>query len=215
MTAENKHQEADFFEARGFGVPLGFGKKPALIIVDLTKGFTDPERPLGSDLSTQIEASNQLLDAAHAKDVAVFFALVRYDDPQMRDAGLWAIKQKGSASLLASGDGHVFDERLHKLPQDQELPKKYASCFFGTDFLSRLVSAGIDTLLIAGTSTSGCVRATAVDAVQNGIRPMVVREAVGDRSKAAHDQALFDLETRYADVVSLDETLAYLNQLQD
>jgi len=205
--------EQEFFHERGFGIPLGFGKKPALIVVDLTKGFTEPDRPLGSDLSSQIAACNQLLDAAHARDVMVIFSLVRYEYPDLRDAGLWAIKQKGSASLVADGDGHVFDERLHKLPGDSELPKKYASCFFGTDLLPRLVSAGVDTLIIAGTSTSGCVRATAVDTVQHGIRPMVVREAVGDRSRAAHEQSLFDLETRYADLVSLSETLAYLKSV--
>ena len=87
--------------------------------------------------------------------------------------------------------------------------KKYASCFFGTDLVPRLMSRGVDTLIIAGCTTSGCVRATAVDSVQNGFRPMVVREAVGDRSQAAHDQSLFDLNAKYADVVSL-ETLHYL-----
>ena len=88
--------------------------------------------------------------------------------------------------------------------------KKYASCFYGTDLVARLNSRRIDTLIITGCTTSGCVRATAVDAVQNGFRPMVVREAVGDRSAAAHEQSLFDLNAKYADVVSLDETLQYL-----
>ena len=95
-------------------------------------------------------------------------------------------------------------------PNDILLVKKYASCFFGTDLVPRLNSRRIDTLIITGCTTSGCVRATAVDAVQNGFRPMVVREAVGDRSKAAHEQSLFDLNAKYADVVSLDETLHYL-----
>ena len=93
---------------------------------------------------------------------------------------------------------------------DSLLVKKYASCFFGTDLVARLVSRRVDTLIITGCTTSGCVRATAVDAVQTGLRPMVVREAVGDRSVAAHDQSLFDLNAKYADVVSLDETLQYL-----
>jgi nicotinamidase-related amidase len=93
---------------------------------------------------------------------------------------------------------------------DTLLMKKYASCFFGTDLVSRLLAHRIDTLLIAGCTTSGCVRATAVDACQTGFRPMVVREAVGDRSAAAHDQSLFDLDAKYADVVSLADTLEYL-----
>ena len=92
--------------------------------------------------------------------------------------------------------------RLDVRDGDSLLVKKYASCFFGTDLVARLVSRGVDTLVITGCTTSGCVRATAVDALQTGLRPMVVREAVGDRSVAAHEQSLFDLEAKYADVVS-------------
>jgi nicotinamidase-related amidase len=95
-------------------------------------------------------------------------------------------------------------------PTDSLLVKKYASCFFGTDLVPRLLNQRVDTLIIAGCTTSGCVRATAVDAVQNGFRPVVVREAVGDRSQAAHDQSLFDLNAKYADVVGLDEALQYM-----
>jgi nicotinamidase-related amidase len=95
-------------------------------------------------------------------------------------------------------------------PKDILLAKKYASCFFGTDLVPRLNARRIDTLIITGCTTSGCVRATAVDALQNGFRPVVVTEAVGDRSVAAHEQSLFDLNAKYADVVSLDETLQYL-----
>ena len=90
------------------------------------------------------------------------------------------------------------------------LRKRYASCFFGTDLASRLAAARIDSLIITGCTTSGCVRATAVDSCQSGFKPIVVREAVGDRSAAAHDQSLFDLDNKYADVLSLSEVLPYL-----
>ena len=103
-----------------------------------------------------------------------------------------------------------IDPRLDFRQSDSLLVKKYASCFFGTDLISRLLSRRVDTVIIVGCTTSGCVRATAVDAVQTGLRPMVVREAVGDRSAAAHEQSLFDLDAKYADVVSLDETLQHL-----
>ncbi len=209
----HSHTDQDFFQQRGFGVPIGFGERPVLIIIDLTKAFTNPELPLGSDLSAQIEASNQLLDVAHANDIPVIHTAVRYDDPQLRDAGIWAIKQKGSATLSASGDGHEFDPRLHLGETDGVLYKKYASCFFGTDLLSRLTNLRADTVLLTGTSTSGCVRATAVDACQYGFRPMVIEEAVGDRSAAAHHQSLFDLNAKYADVVSLEATLDYLRSV--
>lgn len=205
--------DEEFFRARGFGVPIGFGKRPAIVVVDLTKGFTDASRPLGSNLDSQIDAVNQLLAVGHEKNVPVIFTAVRYDDPQMRDAGIWAVKQKGSASLMADGDGHMLDPRLQRVETDTFLYKKYASCFFGTDLVSRLTNFGVDTLILTGTSTSGCVRATAVDACQYGFRPMVVKEAVGDRASSAHEQSLFDLNAKYADVVSLNETLGYLNTL--
>lgn len=206
--------DREFFRARGFGQQIGFGERPALLVIDLVKAFTDPERPLGADLDAQIAASNRLIDAAHDRGVPVIFSTVRYDDPNLGDAGIWALKQKGTASLLASGDGPELDGRLQYRPTDSILAKKYASCFFGTDLVPRLLARRVDTLILAGCTSSGCVRASAVDACQTGFRPMVVREAVGDRSAAAHAQSLFDLDAKYADVVSLDETLRYLQGLK-
>ena len=117
---------------------------------------------------------------------------------------------KGTLTLKAGTNAVEVDKRLDMQPTDSLLVKKYASCFFGTDLASRLMNLHADTLIITGCTTSGCVRATAVDAVQNGFRPMVVKEAVGDRSAAAHEQSLFDLNAKYADVVGLDETLQYM-----
>ncbi|MBC2769012.1 isochorismatase family protein [Pusillimonas minor] len=101
-----------FFAARGFGVKIGFGKRPAVLVIDLTKGFTDAQRPLGADLSSQITVANEIITSAKNKEVPVIFTAVRYDNPNLIDAGIWAMKQKGVASLLASGDGHELDERL-------------------------------------------------------------------------------------------------------
>jgi nicotinamidase-related amidase len=117
---------------------------------------------------------------------------------------------KGTLTLKAGTTAVEVDKRLDMRPTDSLLVKKYASCFFGTDLASRLMNLRADTLIVTGCTTSGCVRATAVDAVQNGFRPMVVKEAVGDRSAAAHEQSLFDLNAKYADVVGLDETLQYM-----
>ncbi len=202
--------EEEFFKERGFGLKMGFGRRPALIVIDLLKAFTDPKRMLGADLDSQIEATRPLLEVAHARNMPVLFSTVRYDDVDLRDAGIWSLKQKGTVTLKADTDGWQIDPRLDFRPTDSLLVKKYASCFFGTDLVPRLNSRGVDTLVITGCTTSGCVRATAVDAVQNGFRPMVVREAVGDRSRPAHEQSLFDLDAKYADVVSLEETLQYL-----
>ncbi|HWM49127.1 MAG TPA: isochorismatase family protein [Xanthobacteraceae bacterium] len=202
--------DAEFFKERGFGLTIGFGERPALLVVDLVKAFTDPKRMLGANLDSQVAATQPLLEVAHARGIPVIFSTVRYDEADLRDAGIWVLKQKGSITLAKDTDGHEIDPRLDFRPGDSLLLKKYASCFFGTDLVPRLTSRRVDTLIIVGCTTSGCVRASAVDALQNGFRPMVVREAVGDRSEAAHAQSLFDLDAKYADVVSLDDTLRYL-----
>ncbi len=176
----------------------------------MLKGFTDPDMPLGSNLDAQIEAQKPLLAAAHDRRIPVIFSTVMYHEADIRDAGIWGLKQRGALTLTADSEAVKIDPRLDRRPDDSVLVKRYASCFFGTDLVPRLTSRQVDTLIITGCTTSGCVRATAVDAVQNGLRPMVVREAVGDRSMAAHEQSLFDLNAKYADVVSLDETLHFL-----
>ena len=202
--------DEEFFRQRGFGIKIGFGERPALMIIDMIKGFTDPSMPLGAPLESQIEAQRPLLEVAHQRDIPVIFSTVIYEEEDIKDAGVWALKQTGARTLTAGSEAVKVDPRLGLQPKDIVLMKKYASCFYGTDLVARLNSRRIDTLIITGCTTSGCVRATAVDAVQNGFRPMVVREAVGDRSAAAHEQSLFDLNAKYADVVSLDETLQYL-----
>ena len=202
--------DEEFFKARGFGIKIGFGERPALIVIDMLKGFTDPAMPLGANLDPQIEAQKPLLKIAHERDIPVIFSTVIYTDGDLKDAGLWGIKMKGSLTLKAGTPAVEIDPRLEVRSKDSMLVKKYASCFFGTDLVPRLTNQRVDTLIIVGCTTSGCVRATAVDAVQNGFRPLVVREAVGDRSASAHEQSLFDLNAKYADVVGLDETLQYM-----
>ena len=212
MTAASApSSDAEFFKQRGFGQKLGFGQRPALLIVDMARAFTNPGMPLGANLDSQIEAIRALLGAAHDHEVLVIFSTVSYEDENLKDAGVFGMKQKGSATLRAGTEGVQIDSRLEFRKTDSLLVKKYASCFFGTDLVSRLNVRQVDTVIITGCTTSGCVRASAVDACQIGFRPMVVREAVGDRSQSAHEQSLFDLNAKYADVVSLEETLRYLN----
>jgi nicotinamidase-related amidase len=202
--------DEDFFKARGFGIKIGFGERPALIVIDMINGFTDATMPLGAPLESQLAAQKPLINIAHERNIPVIFSTVIYNDHDLKDAGLWAIKMKGTLTLKAGTPAVEVDQRLDMQPTDSLLVKKYASCFFGTDLASRLMNQRVDTLIITGCTTSGCVRATAVDAVQSGFRPMVVKEAVGDRSAAAHEQSLFDLNAKYADVVGLDETLQYM-----
>ena len=214
MAQDSKTQnDAEFFAARGFGQRIGFGERPALVIIDMLKAFTDETAPLGANLDKEINAIVPLLEVAHGRGIPAIFSTVRYEDTDLRDAGIWATKMKGTATLKAEGTGWQVDPRLDFRATDTLLFKKYASCFFGTDLASRLMAHRVDTLIITGCTTSGCVRATAVDACQSGFRPMVVREAVGDRSAAAHAQSLFDLDAKYADVVGLEDTLAYMRTL--
>jgi len=210
MTTKPVLSDAEFFEQRGFGQKLGFGLRPALLVVDMVKAFTNPDMPLGANLESQIAAIQPLLRIAHDQQAPVIFSTVAYEDENLRDAGIFGRKQKGSATLRAGTEGVMVEPRLEFRKGDSLLVKKYASCFFGTDLVSRLLNRQVDTLIITGCTTSGCVRASAVDACQIGFRPMVVREAVGDRSRLAHEQSLFDLNAKYADVVSLEETLQYL-----
>src|SRR3990170_4171333 len=205
--------DKEFFKQRGFGLRIGFGERPALVVIDMLKAFTDPNMTLGANLDAQIEVIKPLLAAARERKFPIIFSTVIYEDADLKDAGIWALKQKGIVTLKAGTDGVKVDARLDFRKSDTLLVKKYASCFFGTDLVPRLLAHRVDTLIITGCTTSGCVRATAVDACQNGFRPMVVREAVGDRSVPAHNQSLFDLDAKYADVVSFDETLQYLRSV--
>ena len=184
-----------------FGRQLGFGKRAAVLVVDLTRAFTDPDRPLGSHTESVIDATNQLIDSARKRGQPVIFTTVFYDAPDFSDAGVWRLKIGGQDDLRGDSDGWEIDPRLHRQGGDALLTKKYASCFFGTDLSSRLTSLGVDTLVVCGVSTSGCVRATAVDAIQHGFRPIIGEEAVGDRWPEAHRQSLADLQAKYADVL--------------
>ncbi|BCH29369.1 N-carbamoylsarcosine amidase [Mesorhizobium sp. L-8-10] len=209
----NDNADDVFFARRGFGQKIGFGTAPLLLVVDLINAFTDSSMMLGANMDEQVEYTNRLLDAFHERGLPVIFSTVMYEDTDLKDAGIWALKQKGVTTLRAGSPEVEVDGRLHRWQQDRILVKKYASCFFGTDLVPKLTTQGVDTLVIAGCTTSGCVRATAVDACQNGFRPMVVSEAVGDRSAAAHNQSLFDLNAKYADVVKAEEVTARLRAI--
>jgi maleamate amidohydrolase len=199
-----------FFQDRGFGRTIGFGEKPAVLVIDLIRAFTNPDLPLGAPLEVQIGQTVRILDAARRARVPIFFTSVAYEDASLADAGIWAIKQGGVMTLRAGTPEVEVDPALGRRREEPVIVKKYASAFFGTDLLTRLNTRRADTLILTGCTTSGCVRATAVDGLQNGFRVMVAREAVGDRAQAAHEQSLFDLHAKYADVVSVDDVLSHL-----
>jgi maleamate amidohydrolase len=193
-----------------FGREVGWGRSPLLLVIDVTRAFTEPDRPLGSDCTDLLEQVNTLIRAARAGDIPVMATRVAYDRPDLSDAGMWAKKIGRLDDLVDGGEAVLMDPRLEVTGEDPVLTKKYASCFFGTDLASRLTAAGVDTLVIAGLSTSGCVRATVVDAIQHGFRPIVVEDAVGDRWAEAHRQALADMQAKYADLTTTEAAAARL-----
>src|SRR2546423_5166472 len=190
--------DAEFFKQRGFGLKIGFGERPALLVIDMLKAFTNPQIMLGANLDKEIEAIKPLLALTHERDIPVIFSTVIYSDADLKDAGIWALKQKGVVTLKGGSEGVKIDPRRDFRETDSLLVKKYASCFFGTDLVSRLLSRRVDTVIIVGCTTSGCVRATAVDAVQTGLRPMVEREAAFESPAGRHRLNLFDVYARYA-----------------
>ena len=198
--------------AKGFAGRVGFGSRPAVLVVDLIRAFTDPACPLGSDLDAEIENTRRILEAARAAGAVVVMSTSYYDEA-LDEAGLWSLKIPSSEWLTEGTEWVQIDERLARAKGDMLLVKKYASCFFGTDLMSRLVSRGVDTLIITGCTTSGCVRASAVDACSYGLRTIVVEDAVGDRAPLSHLTCLFDMDAKYADVVTTETVIAQLEVL--
>ncbi|MGH3187655.1 MAG: isochorismatase family protein [Streptosporangiaceae bacterium] len=212
MTQTANAAAEEFYRSRGFGRPIGFGARPAIVVVDFINGFTDPALPYGAALDGEINATGRLLDAARAHGgVPIVFIVTAYELDDFSDAGLWKVKQAGITSLRAGTSAVEVDPRMGWRPGDEHrIAKKFASAFFGTDLVSRLNATSVDTILLAGCATSGCVRATAVDGLQNGYRVQVVREAVGDRDATAHERSLIEMDAKYADVISLDAAVTYL-----
>ncbi|MCE2483222.1 MAG: isochorismatase family protein [Alphaproteobacteria bacterium] len=192
----------------GYGERIGFGRRPALVAVDIIRAFTEASYRFVCEMDAQIDNNNRIIRAARPRAVPIVFTTVWYDDPDLKDAGIWGIKLKGAEDLRHGTPAVEIDPRLAREAGDAVLMKKYAPAPG-----ARHTPGRGDTVIITGASTSGCVRATAVDAIQNGYRPIVVSDAVGDRWPRAHEQALYDLHAKYADVVTTDEVVAYLDGL--
>ena len=164
---------------------------------------------LGSDLTAQVEATRRLLDAAREKGLPVIYTTIGFE-PSLKDGGLWMQKVPALGVLQVGSTWVDIDPRLGPREDETVILKKGASGFFGTNLASVLISQAVDSVILCGATTSGCIRATAIDLIQYGYPTLVPRECVGDRAQAPHDANLFDIQAKYADVVSLDEALAYL-----
>jgi len=199
------------YAAGGFGKSLQPGRRPALLVIDFVRAYLVPGSPLYAGVEAARDACRELLGAARAAGIPVLHTNVQYQ-PGGRDGGVFFRKVPALACFEAGAhpDLAAFAEGLEPVAGETVITKQYASAFFGTSLASTLTALGVDTVLIAGVSTSGCVRATAVDACQHGFVPFVVREAVGDRHEAPHAASLFDLQAKYAEVVSLGQVREYL-----
>lgn len=203
--------DKDYDEA-GFGGRLGFGEKPALVLVDFIMAYYEPDAPLYAGVEQETEVAAGLLDAARKAGIPVIFTKVEYEAGD-DEAALFLRKVKPLNDLVAGGPLSQIHPSLTPQEGEQVLTKKFASAFFGTSLADVLRERGCDTLLITGLTTSGCVRATALDTLQNGFVPVVVEDACGDRDPAVQAANLFDLGAKYADIVKAGEVMTYLRLL--
>ena len=194
----------------GFHGRAGFGRRPALVVVDVNRGFTDPASPLVCELDDVVAAIRRLLDGFRAAGLPIAFTTVSYDEAGKQAAAVFIDKVPALLALEAGSAWTEIDPRLAPRDDEPVLTKLWASAFHGTPLASFLTAHGCDSLVVTGASTSGCVRATAVDALQHGYRVLVPRDAVGDRNPAAHEANLYDIDTKYGDVVTSDDVLAAL-----
>jgi maleamate amidohydrolase len=208
---EDKHA---IYQRAQLGHKLGYGKRPAVAVIDFQIGFTAPERsPLAGNLDAEVAATNRVIAAARKKNTPVIFTVAGYDPHRQDDAGLWPEKVPSLRLLTLGSELVELDPRLDRKPEDLVIVKKYASGFFGTYLASTLTMKTVDTLIITGCTTSGCVRATVMDALAHGFRPIVPVEAVGDRAQEPHEANLFDIGSKYGDVVPVNEVIEYLESL--
>ena len=209
MVLEVGDRDRDY-AAAGFGRRLGGGARPALILVDFARAYFEPTSPLFADVEAERCVAILLRDAAVRSGAPVVFTRVEYvpGDPA-RDGGHFYRKIAALAAFDAGNHLGDFTATLCPRANDTVITKQYPSAFFATDLAKALGARGVDTCVIAGLTTSGCVRATALDALCHGFIPLVVADACGDRDRAAHDANLFDLAAKYADVISSAKAIAY------
>lgn len=202
--------DEDYAQA-GFGGALRWGERPALVIIDMAMAYFAPGSPLYAGVESTLAPNGALAAAARAAGVPVVFTRVAYAAGlDGRDGGLFYRKVRALKCFDEGNPLGDFHVDLRPQPGDVVLTKQYPSAFFGTSLASTLNAARVDTVVVTGLSTSGCVRATALDALCHGFVPVVVEDAVGDRAEAVHRANLFDLNAKYAELAPSARVLAYL-----
>ncbi|MGB3683997.1 MAG: isochorismatase family protein [Rubrobacteraceae bacterium] len=199
----------EIYEGARLGQAFSPGQNPAVLVVDFSRGFTDPECALGADMTGEVAATKRVLDAAREQERPVIFTTVGFE-PSLKDGALWTQKVPALGDLQIGGKWVEIDPRLERREDETIILKKGASAFFGTNLSAMLATQKIDTVVLCGATTSGCIRATAVDLLQYGYPALVPRECVGDRAPEPHEANLVDIQAKYGDVVSVDEAIHYL-----
>jgi nicotinamidase-related amidase len=202
LALTDRRSTRDIYDTAGFGGALNFGRRPAVVVVDLTRGFTEAAFPTGADLSDVVAHTAQLVELAHLHALPVVYTVLEFTDAEAETL-VWLRKAPGLSILRRGSDAVVLDPRLPRAAGDLVVSKVGASAFSGTHLASLLAARGVDTVVACGATTSGCLRATVVDAIQAGFIPVVPRQCVGDRATPPHEAALFDLQEKYADVVDV------------
>lgn len=208
-STETTEMENDVFQHQEFGQRLGFGKSPALMLVDFTVGFCDPNVFGGGNIEEASRQASLLLGFFRQRNLPVVHTKILYEEDGS-DANLHTLKVPRLTTLTESNPHSEFAADVMPIRGEIIVRKQLPSAFFGTSLTGILAARGIDTLVIGGCTTSGCVRASALDAICNGFRPMVIKDCVGDRSMSSHKASLFDLDKKYADVMSMDAVMTAL-----
>jgi len=199
-----------------WGNRIGFGRKPALLVIDFLKAYTIEGAPLyAPGVVDAVAKAPELLAAARAEGIPVIHTRILYLAENCADGGIWVKKAPVMKAMVEGNELAEFCEGVEPASGEMVIIKQYASAFFGTSLASTLHTLGVDTVVLAGCSTSGCIRASAVDAVQHGFRTIVVRDCVGDRHPDPHNANLFDIDSKYGDVISLEEAIAALAKTSD
>ena len=196
-----------------FGNRIGFGQRPALLLIDFVQAYFDPECPLYAAVEDALASAIRVRDAARAAGIPIIYTNVVYH-PSMVDGGRFKQKTPLLEVFKAGSPMGAWPQGLEPHADELVISKQYPSAFFGTSLAATLTAMGVDTVLLTGLSTSGCVRATCVDTSSHGFIPIVIADACGDRHQAPHEANLFDMDAKYADVVREAEALKYLAGLK-
>ncbi|WP_433655012.1 isochorismatase family protein [Nocardia sp. CA-128927] len=202
-------ERAADYRRSGYSARLGAGRSPAVLVVDICAAYLTDGSPLRAPVDAAVRAAAEIVSQARYSGLPVIFTRVRFE-PGGPDGGLFRRKVPALRVFEADNPLGDFLNDPAPAPGDTVITKQYASAFHATPLAATLTAARIDTLVIVGLTTSGCVRASATDALQHGFRPLVVADACGDRAAPLHEASLLDLDIKYADVLSLAEALAVL-----